>query len=158
MATLATLRAHDEAGLEMLPVYDAYFDVDDREFDAPSRTLSLPFSQRVDQIVGVDGLPAAEHTRRTRRYEERRVPAVRCMLRVRQVRAWSARRGVDGPGMLDWIEWDVERSRVTIRARPEHVVDVDRLEVEVEVTDHVDHHYRVRSGRLVGGESERRWE
>lgn len=130
MATLATLHARDQAGLDALPEHDAYFDVDDREFDAPSRTLSLPFSQRVDQIIGVDGLPAAEHTLRTWRYEERRVPAVRCVLRVRQVRAWSARRGL---------------------------IDVDRLEVEVEVTDHVDHHYRVRSGRLAGVESERRW-
>ena len=65
MATLATLHARDQAGLDALPEHDAYFDVDDREFDAPSRTLSLPFSRRVDQIIGVDGLPAAEHTRRT---------------------------------------------------------------------------------------------
>jgi hypothetical protein len=139
-------------------VHDAYFDVDEREFDVPSRTLSLPFSQRVDQIVGVDGLPVAVLTRRTWRYE-RRVPAVRCVLRIRQVRAWSAPRGLGEPGMLNWLEWDGGRSRVTIRAGPgpEHVIDVDRLEVEVEITDHVDHHYRVRTGRLAGVESERRW-
>jgi hypothetical protein len=43
--------------------------------------------------------------------------------------------------MLKLIEWDEERSRVTIHAvtGPQHVIDVDRLEVEVEVTDHVDH-------------------
>jgi hypothetical protein len=158
MATLATLRAQDQAGLDVLPDHDAYFDVDDREFEAPSRTLSLPFSQRVDQIVGVDGLPAAEHTRRTWRFEERRVPAVRCVLRVREIRAWSAQRGLEEPGMLNWIEWDGERSRVTIHpvTGPEHVIDVDRLEVEVEITDHVDHHYRVRVGRLAGVESQRR--
>jgi adenylate cyclase class IV len=120
MATLATLRAHDPAGLDALPEHDAYFDVDDRDFDAPSRTPSL---------------------------------------RIRQVRAWSARSDLDEPGMLDWIEWDRERSRITIHAvtGPEYVVDVDRLEVEVEITDHVDHHYRVRVGRLAGVESERRW-
>jgi hypothetical protein len=159
MATLATLRAHDEAGLDALPEHDAYFDLDDREFDAPRRTLSLPFSQRVDQIIGVDGLPAAQPTRRTWRFEEHRVPAVRCVLRIRQVRAWSARRGLDEPGMLNWIEWDEEQSRVRIHAvtGPEHVIDVDRLEVEVEITDHVDHHYRVRVGRLAGVTSERRW-
>ena len=64
MATLATLRAGDQADLDALPEHDAYFDVDDREFDAQNRTLSLPFSQRVDQIVDVEGLPAAEHARR----------------------------------------------------------------------------------------------
>jgi hypothetical protein len=87
------------------------------------------------------------------------VPAVRCVLRIRQVRAWSARRGLNEPGMLNWIEWDGDRSRVTIHpvTGPEHVVDVDRLEVEVEITDHVDHHYRVRVGRLAGVESARRW-
>jgi hypothetical protein len=87
------------------------------------------------------------------------VPAVRCVLRIRQVRAWSARRGLNEPGMLNWIEWDGDRSRVTIHpvTGPEHVVDVDRLEIEVDVTDHVDHHYRVRVGRLAGVESERRW-
>jgi hypothetical protein len=159
MATLVTLRATDQAGLDALPEHDAYFDVEDREFDAPNRTLSLPFSQRVDQIIDVDGMPAVERTRRTWRYEEHRVPAVGCVLRIRQVRAWSARRGLDEPGMLNWIEWDADRSRVTVHpvTGPEHVVDVDRLEVEVEVTDRVDHHYRVRVGRLAGVESERRW-
>ena len=78
MATLVTRRADDPVGLDGLPEHDAYFDVDDRDFDAP-------------------------------------------------------------------------------RARGEHVVDVDRLEVEVEITDQVDHHYRVRVGRLAGVESERRW-
>ncbi len=87
MPTLATLRAHDQAGLDALPEHDAYFDVDEREFDARNRTLSLPFSQRVDQIIGVDGLPPARRIRRTWRFEARRVPAVRCVLRIRQVRA-----------------------------------------------------------------------
>jgi hypothetical protein len=113
----------------------------------------------VDQIIGVDGLPAAEQTRRTRRFEERRVPAVRCVLRIRQVRAWSAPLDLDEPGMLNWIEWDEARSRVTIHpvTGPEHVIDVDGLEVEVEVTDHVERAYRVRTGRLLGVVSERRW-
>jgi hypothetical protein len=160
MATLATLRAQDQAGLDALAEHDAYFDVDDREFDAPGRTLSLPFSQRVDQIIDVDGLPATEQTRRTWRFEERRVPAVRCVLRIRQVRAWSARRGLNEPGMLNWIEWDEDHSRLTIHtvSGPEHQIDVDRLDVEVQVTDRVDHHYRIRVGRLTGLESERRWE
>ena len=159
MTTLATLHARDQAGLDALPEHDAYFDVDDREFDAASRTLSLPFSQRVDQIVGVEGLPAVRETRRTWRFEEHRVPAVRCVLRIRQVRAWSARRGLNEPGMLDGIDWDEARSRVTIHTvtGPEHVVDVDRLEVEVEITDQVDRQFRVRSGRLSGIESQQPW-
>jgi hypothetical protein len=159
MTTLATLHARDQAGLDALPEHDAYFDVDDREFDAASRTLSLPFSQRVDQIVGVEGLPAAERTGRTWRFEKHRVPAVRCVLRIRHVRAWSARAGLGEPGMLNWIEWDKGRSRVTIHPAtgPEHVIDVDRLEVEVEITDQVDLQLRVRSGRLLGVETERRW-
>jgi hypothetical protein len=159
MTTLATLHAGDQAGLDSLPVDDAYFDVDDREFDAPSRTLSLQFLQLVDQIVGVEGLPAAQQTRRTWRFEERRVPAVRCVLRIRNVRAWSAPLDLDEPGMLNWIEWEEQRSRVTVHTvtGPEHVIDVDRLEVEVEVTDHVEREYRVRTGRLLGVVSERRW-
>ena len=158
MTTLATLTARDQAGLDALPVHDAYLDVDDREFDAASRTLSLPFSQRVDQIVGVQGLPAAERTRRSWRFEERRVPAVRCVLRIRHIRAWSAPLRLDEPGMLNWIEWDAGRTPLTIHAvtGPEHVIDVDRLEVEVEITDHVDRELRVRSG-LLGIESERQW-
>jgi hypothetical protein len=159
MTTLATLHARDQAGLDALPEHDAYFDVDDREFDAASRTFSLPFSQLVDQIVGVEGLPTAERTRRTWRFKEHRVPAVRCALRIRHVRAWSAPLDLDEPGMLNWIEWDVERSRVTVHTvtGPEHVIDVDRLEVEVAVTDHVEREYRVRTGRLLGVVSERRW-
>jgi hypothetical protein len=159
MTTLATLHARDQAGLDALPEHDAYFDVDDREFDAASRTLSLKFSQRVDQIVGAEGLPAAEPTRRTWRFEEHRVPAVRCVLRVRQVRTWSAPLDLDELGMLDGIEWDDERSRVTVRAvtGPEHVIEVDRLEVGVEVTDQVEREYRVRTGRLLGVETARRW-
>jgi hypothetical protein len=157
MATLATLRATDAAGLDALPEHDAYFDVEEREFDPATRTLSLPFSQRVDQIVDVEGLPPAPVTRRTWRYEERRVPAVRCVLKVRHVRAWSAPTGPIEPAMLQWLTWDEERSQLTIHTVPrrEHVVDVDRLEVELEVTDQVDHHYRVRSGLLAV--SERRW-
>jgi hypothetical protein len=159
MATLATLRAHDAAGLDVLPVDDAAFDVEGREFDASGRTLSLPFAVRVDQIVDVEGLPPVLHTRRTWRFEERRVPAVRCVLRIRQVRAWSAPLAEDEPGMLNWIEWDGARSRVTVRTvtGPEHVVDVDRLEVEVEITDQVEREYRVRVGRMAGVESQRRW-
>jgi hypothetical protein len=113
----------------------------------------------VDQIVDVDGLPAAQQTRRTWRFDEHRVPAVRCLLRIRHVRAWSAPLDLDEPGMLDWIEWDEARSRVRILTvtGPEHVIDVDRLEVEVEVTDQVDREYRVRSGRLLGVVSERPW-
>jgi hypothetical protein len=159
MTTLATLHACDQAGLDALPEHDAYFDVDDREFDAASRTRSLPFSQREDQIVGVEGLPAARRTRRTWRFEEHRVPAVRCVLRVRQVRAWSAPLDLDEPGMLNWIEWDEERSRVRILTvtGPEHVIDVDRLEIEVEITDQVDRQLSVRTGHLFGVETERRW-
>jgi hypothetical protein len=87
------------------------------------------------------------------------MPAVRCVLRIRHVRAWSAPLRLDEPGMLNWIEWEERRSRVTIHAvtGPEHVVDVDRLEVEVEITDHVDRELRVRSGRLLGVESGRPW-
>jgi hypothetical protein len=126
MTTLATLHARDQAGLDALPEHDAYFDVNDREFDAASRTLSLPFSQRVDQIVGVEGLPAARQTRRTRRFEEHR---------------------------------DEERSRLRILTvtGPEHVIDVDRLEIEVEIIDQVDCQLRVRTGRLIGVETERCW-
>ena len=159
MTTLATLHARDQVGLDALPEHDAYFDVDDREFDAASRTLSLQFSQRVDQIVGVEGLPAARETRRTWRFEEQRVPLVRCVLRIRQVRAWSAPLDLDEPGMLNWIEWDEGRSRVTVHTvtGPEHVIDIDRLEVEVEITDQVEREHRVRTGRLLGVETERRW-
>ncbi len=62
--------------------------------------------------------------------------------------------------MLNWIEWDEERSRVTVLTvtGPEHVVDVDRLDVEIEITDLVDRQYRVRVGRLAGVESERPWD
>jgi hypothetical protein len=131
MATLVTLRATDQAGLDLLPEHDAYFDIEDREFDAAKRTLCLPFRQRVDQIVDVDGLPPPEPTRRTWRFAEYR--------------------------MLQWLVWDEEQSQLTIHTVPgrEHVVDVDRLEVEVEVTDEVDEHYRVRKGFI--GESQQPW-
>ena len=87
------------------------------------------------------------------------MPAVRCVLRIRQVRAWSAPLDLDELGMLDGIEWDEERSRVRILTvtGPEHVIDVDRLEIEVEVTDQVEREYRVRTGRLLGVETARRW-
>jgi hypothetical protein len=157
MATLVTLRATDQAGLDVLPEHDAYFDVEDRTFDAAKRTLCLPFRQRVDQIMDVDGLPPPEPTRRTRRYAEYRMPAVRCVLRVRHVRAWSAPTGPIEPNMLQWLVWDEEQSQLTIHTVPgrEHVVDVDRLEVEVEVTDQVHEHYRVRKGLV--GESQQPW-
>jgi hypothetical protein len=61
--------------------------------------------------------------------------------------------------MLDGIDWDAARSRITVHTvtGPEHVIDVDRLEIEVEITDQVERELRVRSGRLLGVETERRW-
>jgi hypothetical protein len=77
------------------------------------------------------------------------------VLRILHVRGWSASTGPIEPAVLNGLAWDGARLTVHTVPSREQVVDVDRVEVELDVTDTVEQHYRVRKGRV--GESERPW-
>jgi hypothetical protein len=128
--TTVTARLSEELSAITDLVHDCWFDIDDIRYDPEVRTLTIPFQRPMPERA-IKG---------ARLFGRRRVPRVECFLRIGEVRRWKM---VDEKcvGRYDFNEVNYDRPQETINISTgvplELAVEVDRLDVSVDITDHV---------------------
>jgi hypothetical protein len=156
MATVRTLTAATPEQLKEIggSVHDAYFEHEKVVFDEGARTVTVPFAQEGGRWLELSNavLPEPEFLKKTWRYEEYRVPFLRCEVVVRAARSvdLGPEDTLIDPGMLDHIEYDSAAAQVLIRTvtGPQITVQVDSVQVDVVITDTVALHVRRKQGRF----------
>jgi hypothetical protein len=124
-------------------VHDAYADSDLLTFDQTGREVRFPFAQEIDTWVDLTGLPVRTAVRKRPRwpFERLTIPFFQVNLTIRHVASMSF-----GPEDLRADPWSLNEfgyeetsGRLVLDPviGPELAVNVDRLEVEAEITDHV---------------------
>lgn len=155
---MSAWRAQTADALDVISgvIHDALLDIDDVEHDAAAWTLTIPFAQDWGQAADAEEVPEAELVAVTWRYREEKVPFMRGLLRIANVRGVELDRGIGDAAMLLGLRYDGDTSRLTIDGVSGDIVaTVDRLDVTCELSrDEVAMYVRRRHSRLFGWTSE----
>jgi hypothetical protein len=125
-------------------VHDAYADSDLLTFDEARKEVRFPFAQEIDTWVDVSGfsVPRTKVAKRPRwPFARHVIPFFQVNLTIRNVAAMSfgPHDLLADPWSLNEFVYDERSGRLVLDPviGPELAVDIDKLELEAEITDHV---------------------
>jgi hypothetical protein len=131
----------EELGEIASAIRDAYLEAEDLEYDEHAERIVVRFAQEAGPR---EDLPQKQVVRRPWLFTEYHVPFMRGTLTINHVTDLDAPEGWDDMGMLVGVDFDAERSRVSLYSNDPLRATVERLSVTAEVAGDVAFYVRRR--------------